>query len=650
MRARRPYLVRDLPLPHPPLRMPPQDTPEAPADRRRYRFLLRLRPRLAPHSGVLALAGLLVLAGTAIGLAFPLVIREILDAAFLAADGALLNRVTLFLLALFLVQAVVNFGQSYLAASVSEQVVAGLRDDLFRHLVRQPPGWFARNRVGDLSSRLASDAGLVQGILRFGIPELVRQGLFLVGALVLITITHPRLTLVTFVAIPPTIVAAWVLGRRVRGISGTIQDRLANAVSRAEQVFTQIATVQSFTRERWEAERFGAEVEATREGGLRRAVARAILTGVVSFTAFGAVALVVWEGGRLVLAGALTPGTLVAFLVYWMLIAGAVTSLAGFWSNLQEASGAARRIFDLLDEPVRIRDPERPLPLPRPARGEVRYEQVRFRYGPDLPVVLEGIDLALAPGEQVALVGHSGAGKSTLASLLTRFHDVTGGRITLDGIDVRDLALEELRGAVGLVPQEPMLFAGTVRENLRYGRPDATDAEIEEAAREARAHDFISSFTRGYEERVGERGVTLSAGQRQRIAIARVLLKAPSVLILDEASSALDAESERLVQDALERLMENRTTLVIAHRLSTIVRAQRILVLDHGRIVASGSHASLLDTSELYARLYRRQFDAADAAAPGDDDRADPSAAPAPVSVGDAVAGGGSTTPSSSQA
>jgi ATP-binding cassette, subfamily B, bacterial MsbA len=579
-------------------------------DRRPYRFLLRLRPRLAPHRGPLLVAGVLILFGTAIGLAFPLVIREILDAAFLAGDRALLNRVALFLLGLFVVQAVVNFGQSYLTASVSERVVARLREDLFRHLVRQPPGYFARSRVGDLASRLASDAGLVQGILRFGVPELARQLLFLVGALVLITITHPRLTLITFVAIPPTVLAGWLLGRRVRGLSSTIQDRLADAVARAEQVFTQITTVQSFTREKWETERFVAEVEATRDGGLRRAVARAILTGVVSFTAFGAVVLVVWEGGRLVLEGALTPGTLVAFLVYWILIAGAVTSLAGFWGNLQEASGAARRIFDLLEENLELEDPEDPEALPVPLRGEVRLENVRFRYAPDLPMVLDGIDLTLAPGETVALVGSSGAGKSTLASLLSRFHDVTGGRVLLDDVDVRRVALRELRGAVGLVPQEPMLFEGTVRENLRYGRPDATDAEIETAAREARAHDFIVSFPRGYEERVGERGVTLSAGQRQRVAIARVLLKAPRILILDEASSALDAESERLVQDALERLMLGRTTLVIAHRLSTIVRADRIVVLDRGRIVGSGTHAQLLVENELYARLYRRQFEA----------------------------------------
>lgn len=585
---------------------------QEPRPRRPYRFLVQLWPRIRPHRSALFWATLLILVGTAIGLAFPLVVREILDAAFLAGDRELLNRVALFLLGLFALQAVVNFGQSYLVASVSERVVAQLREDLFGHLVRQPPGYFARARVGDLSSRMASDAGLIQGILRFGVPELARQALFLIGALVLITITHPRLTLITFVAIPPTVLAGWLLGRRVRRLSSSIQDRLADAVARAEQVFTQITTVQSFTREGWEEARFRAEVEATRDGGLKRAVARAILTGVVSFTAFGAVVLVVWEGGRLVLEGALTPGTLVAFLVYWILIAGAVTSLAGFWGNLQEASGAARRIFGILDEDRILAEPLDPVSLPRPTRGAVRYEGVRFRYAEDLPLVLDGIDLAIEPGERVALVGASGAGKSTLASLLPRFHDLAEGVVTLDGVPVNRVPLAELRGAIGLVPQEPMLFAGTVRENLRYGRPEATDAEVEAAAVEARADLFIQGFPRGYEELVGERGVTLSAGQRQRIAIARVLLKAPAVLILDEASSALDAESERLVQDALDRLMAGRTTLVIAHRLSTIIRADRILVLEGGRIVAAGRHDELLRTSPLYARLYQRQFEAED--------------------------------------
>ncbi len=575
----------------------------------RYRFLIRLWPRIRPHRPALIGAIVLIILGTIIGLAFPLIVRDLLDAAFEVGDRGMLNRIALFLMGLFLLQAVVNFGQSYLAAAVSERIVARLRKDLFSHLMAQPPGFFARRRVGELSSRLASDAGLIQSILRFGIPELVRQGLFLLGALVLVTIAHPRLTLVTMIAIPPTVVAGWLLGRRVRRLSTGIQDRLADAVSRAEQVFTQITTVQSFTREGWEEERFSTDVNATRDIGLHRAVARALLTGTVSFTAFGAIALVLWEGGRLVLEGALTPGTLVAFLLYAVLIAGAVTSLAGFWGNLQEASGAARRIFGLLDLKVELQEPAEPRSLPTPLEGRVRYRDVQFRYGPDLPRVLHGIELEIQPGETVALVGASGAGKSTLAALLPRFYDVEGGAVEVDGIDVREVRLADLRARIGLVPQEPMLFAGTVRENLRYGNPDAGDDEVETAAREAHAHEFISRLPKGYDAVIGERGITLSAGQRQRMAIARVMLKAPTILILDEASSALDAESERLVQDALDRLMEGRTTLVIAHRLSTILRADRILVLDQGEIAARGRHRELLESSELYARLYRRQFD-----------------------------------------
>ncbi|MEX2529470.1 MAG: ABC transporter transmembrane domain-containing protein [Gemmatimonadota bacterium] len=579
------------------------------ASPRPYAFLSRLKPRVRPYRWSLAGALVLICIGTAIGLAFPLIVRELLDAAFLSGDRVMLDRVALFLIGLFLVQALVNFGQSYLAASVSERVVADLRADLFRRLVGQPPGFFSRRRTGDLSSRLASDAGMIQGILRFGIPELARQGLFLVGALVLVTVTHPRLTLVTLIAIPPTVATAWILGRRVRRISTGIQDRLAEAISRAEQVFTQVRTVQSFNREHWEELQFGAAVTATRDAGLERAVARALLTGVVTFTAFGAIVLVLWEGGRLVLDGTLTPGTLVAFLLYAVTIAAAVTSLAGFWGNLQEASGAARRIFELLDHPVELKGPERPVPLPRPVRGQVTYSQVRFRYGPELPDVLHSVELEVEPGESVALVGSSGAGKSTLASLLPRFYDVESGSVQVDGVDVREVDLAELRSVIGLVPQEPLLFAGSIRENLRYGNPDATDQEVERAAREAHAEEFILEVPGGYEALVGERGITLSAGQRQRIAIARVLLKAPSILILDEASSALDAESEALVQDALERLMEGRTTLVIAHRLSTILRAHRIVVLDQGEIAARGTHAELIESSDLYARLYRRQFE-----------------------------------------
>ena len=570
-------------------------------------FLRRLGPRVGPYRTPLVLAGVLMLCSVGIGLAFPLVVRELLDAAFLAEDSAVLNRIAIGLFLLFAVLAVINFSQSYLTASVSEKVVADLRRDIFGALVYQPPGFFANRRVGELSSRLASDSGLIQGVLRFGVPEIIRQVTFLIGALVLVTITNPRLTLVTLTAIPFAALVGWFFGRRVRRLSTNIQDRLADAVARAEQVFTQIRTVQSFTRESYENEAYVGAVNRARDEGLRRAMARASLTGAVTFAAFGAIVGVLWVGGRLVLDGSLSPGTLVAFLLYAVTISGAITSLAGFWANLQEAAGAARRIFEILDHPVAIESPTAPRRLPTPVRGVVRYEGVTFRYGPHLPRVLDGIDLVLDEGVTVALVGISGSGKSTLASLIPRFFDVEEGSVTVDGIDVREMALDDLRTRIGIVPQEPMLFGGTVRENLLYGNLEASQAEIEEVSLAAHAADFIETFPDGYDQVVGERGVTLSAGQRQRIAIARVMLEQPKLLILDEASSSLDSESEELIQNALERLMGGRTTLVIAHRLSTVIRSDRILVLDESRIVDEGSHRDLLERSEVYDRLYRRQ-------------------------------------------
>lgn len=583
--------------------------PTRAASRETVGFLRRLFPRVAPYKKAFIAVAVLLPISSAVGLAFPLIVGDLLDAAFEAADRGLLNTIALGLLALFAVQSVVNFAQSYLTASVSERVVADLRQDLFTHLIAQSPGFYASRRVGELTSRLASDVGLIQGVVRFGVPELLRQAIFLVGALVLVTITHPRLTLVTLVAVPFAVLVGWFFGRRVRRLSTGIQDSLAGAMARAEQVFTQIRTVQAFTREGWELERFRTDVLETRDKGLQRAVARAALTGAITFAASAAIVMVVWEGGRLVLEGQLTAGTLVAFLLYVVTIAAAVTSLAGFWANLQEAAGAAKRIFGLLDTEPEVQSPDNPKALPPELRGEVVFDDVWFRYGDDQPWILRDLRLRVEPGETVALVGSSGVGKSTTVGLLPRFYDVQKGSVRLDGIDVRDLALDELRSVVGMVPQEPMLFAGSVADNLRYGAPHATIDEIQEAAKAAHADEFIRGFPKGYETEIGERGITLSAGQRQRMAIARVMLERPRVLILDEASASLDSESEALVQDALDRLVENRTTLVIAHRLSTVLSADRILVLSDGVIVEEGQHLDLLERSDVYARLYRRQFE-----------------------------------------
>jgi len=571
------------------------------------RFLRRLAPRLRPYVGYLSITSVLILIGTAIGLAFPMIVRNLLDAAFLQGSGRLLNLIALGLLALFAVDAFVHFLMTYLTTSVSERVVADLRRDLFDHLVGLAPGFFETGRVGELGSRFSSDAGRIQDVIRFGIPELVRQGLYLAGAIVLVTITHAKLTLITMIAIPFAASVGMAFGRRVKRFSTQVQDSLASAVARAEQVFTQIRVVQSFGQTRAESHEFGLEMDRIRDTGLERGEARAILVGVVTFTAFAAVVVVLWQGGRLVLAGELTPGTLVAFLLYAVTIAGAITSLAGFWSNFQEAAGSAERIFELLDSTETIVERPHPRILESP-RGAVRFQDVWFRYGTDHPWVLEGVNLELLPGTTVALVGVSGAGKTTLASLLPRFYDVGAGWITIDRVDIRDMSLNQLRSLIGIVPQEPMLFAGTIRENILYADPGATGAEVREAAKLAHADGFIRGFPDGYDQLVGERGVTLSAGQRQRIAIARMFLKRPRILLLDEASSALDAESEGLVQDALSRLMTQSTTLVIAHRLSTVLAADWIAVLDEGRVRAKGRHQDLLRRSFVYQRLYRRQW------------------------------------------
>ena len=572
-----------------------------------------LLPRLRPHAGALGIAAVCLVLSAAVGLAFPRIVQYLLDAAFVSGNARALDRIAIGLLGLFAIQGALNFAQVYLLSATGERVVATLRQDVFAHLVRLSPGFFTERRTGELISRLSADVAMLQSVMSHQVSEFARQALFLVGGIAMLLLTHPRLTATTLAVVPIVVGVAWLFGRRLRRASTGVQDKVAEATASAEEAFSQIRTVQGFTREALETERYRAHLGDVVTAAIRRARIRGAFFGVITFFSFGGIVAVLWQGGRLVLEGALTPGALVSFLLYAITVAAAVGALASLFGSYQDAVGAARRVFELLSERPTVAEPERPKPLPRAqarrTRGaEVQVDGVSFRYAPAQPEALHEVSFRIAPGETVALVGPSGAGKTTVAALLPRFWDVTIGRITIEGIDVRELALEELRGAIGIVPQEPTLFSGTVRENIAYARPDASEADIVAAARAAHAIEFIERLSQGFDTRVGERGVKLSGGQRQRIAIARVFLKDPAIVILDEATSSLDSESERLVGEAMEDLLRGRSTLIIAHRLSTVRRADRVVVLDRGRVVEEGSHADLLAEGGVYARLYRGQY------------------------------------------
>ena len=582
------------------------------------RPLRRLLPRIRPYLGRLIGAFACLLASASIALAFPQFVRRLLDAAFISADADLLNKIALGLLGLFAIQAVLNFAQVYLLTSTSELVIAQLREDLFAHLIRLSPGFFTERRSGELTSRLSADTTVLQTLVSYNLSEFARQTLFLIGGIVLLTLTDVSLTATTLAVVPLVVGAAFVFGRALRRASTGVQDRIAEATGTADEAFSQIRTVQSYTAEAEEVRRYGAHLHQVIEAAIRRARIRGTFFGILTFSGFGAVVAVLWQGGRQVLEGNLTAGALVSFLLYALYVAGAIGSLASLFGAYQEAVGAARRVFDLLEAESAVKDPVKPLRLLRPLRGEVVMDNVVFHYSSGLPEVLRGVSLRINAGEVVALVGPSGAGKTTIASLLPRFWDVTGGRIMFDGLDIRDLSLTELRAAIGIVPQEPTLFSGTIRENIAYagiGEDGSRPPEeaIRAAAKAAHAVEFIERLPEGFDTRVGERGVKLSGGQRQRIAIARVFLKDPALVILDEATSSLDSESERLVEEAMEDLLRARSTLIIAHRLSTVLRADRLVVIDRGLIVEEGRHQELLASEGVYSRLYRGQFRPGDA-------------------------------------
>lgn len=574
--------------------------------------IFRLISRLRPHVWRLAIAGICLLAASAIGLAFPQFVRKLLDAAFLGHSQSLLNKIAIGLLAIFALQAVLNTIQVYLLTSTSALVIAQLREDLFAKLVHLSPGFFTERRTGELTSRLSADTAVLHSVLSTNISEFTRQTLFLIGGLVLLTITHPTLTATTLAVVPVVVGAAIFFGRLLRKSSTGVQDKIAEATGTAEEAFSQIRTVQSFTGEREEIRKYGSHLSSVIAAAIKLSRFRGIFFGVLTFFGFGGVVAVLWQGGRLVLAGALTAGALVSFLLYALYVAGAVASLASLFGAYQEAVGAAKRVFELLDTESHVAEPVNPAPLKKPAQGALSINQVSFRYNDSLPYVLNSVSLDIAPGEVVALVGPSGSGKTTIASLIPRFWDVTSGRITFDGIDIRELSLHDLRCSIGVVPQEPTLFSGTVSENIAYARSGPgetiTEEDIRAAASAAHALEFIERLPEGFDTRVGERGVKLSGGQRQRLAIARVFLKNPALVILDEATSSLDNESERLVEEAMEDLLRNRSTLIIAHRLSTVQRADRVVVIDGGEIVEEGKHAELIAAQGIYSRLYHGQF------------------------------------------
>jgi ATP-binding cassette, subfamily B, bacterial len=594
--------------------------PDASApDRPKSRSLTPLRalvPYLRPYRSRLAAALLALLVASAAMLALPIALRHLIDQGLAAHSTDTINRYFVAFMAAAGVFGVFAALRFYLVTWLGERVVADLREAVYARVIRMDPAFFEVTRIGEVLSRLTADTTLVQSIAGVNLSITLRSAISLAGSLAMLAVTSAKLTGMILLLIPLVLIPLVVLGRRVRRLSRTSQDRIADTSGIAEETLNAIHTVQAFTLEEVNALRFDAAVEDSFVVAVRRTKTRSSLTAVATMLVFGAITFVLWMGAHAVVRGEMTGGQLGQFLLYAVYVAVAAASLSEMWGEVQRAAGAMERLVELQHAVPTIVSPEHPVPMPSPGRGEIRFENVTFRYPsrPESPALAD-FDLRIQPGETVAFVGPSGAGKSTALQLLLRFYDPSEGHILIDGVDIATADPGQVRRRIGLVPQDTVLFAANARENIRYGRPEASDQEVESAAKAAAADEFIRRLPDGYETFLGERGARLSGGQRQRIAIARAILRDPPILLLDEATSALDAESERLVQAALEQLMRGRTTVIIAHRLATVLQADRIVVMDHGRIVAQGTHGELVRSNELYARLAALQFTDAPAAA-----------------------------------